>query len=163
MRRRDFIKVIGSGAVAWPLLARAQQAGKTYQVGFLRVGQPPKSFVENFERGLREQGLIEGQNIAIEWGLASSAAQLPDALAKLIRLKVDVLLASGTSAVLLTRGHVAKINYCHCDHFRARHLVLSNRRLGASDSRRRSRQRPELGSNRKLPCRRHGWVQPNAQ
>jgi putative ABC transport system substrate-binding protein len=109
MRRRDFIKVIGSGAVAWPLVARAQQAGKTHRVGFLRVGEPPKSFVENFRRGLHEQGLIEGQNIAIEWGLASSAAQLPDALAKLIRLKVDVLLASGTSAVLLTREGVGTI------------------------------------------------------
>jgi putative ABC transport system substrate-binding protein len=109
MRRRDVIKVIGSGAVAWPLVARAQQAGKTHRIGFLRVGQPPKSFVENFRRGLREQGLIEGQSIAIEWGLASSAAQLPDALAKLIRLKVDVLLASGTSAVLLTREGVGTI------------------------------------------------------
>ncbi len=51
---------------------------------------------------MREQGLIESQNIVIEWGLAPSVAKLPDTLAELIRLKVDVLLASGTSSVLLT-------------------------------------------------------------
>ncbi len=102
MKRRDFLALLG-GATGWPLRAHAQQAGKIYRIGFLRVGQPPKSFVEGFRRGLREQGLIEGRNVVIEWGLASKVAQLPDALAELIRLKVDVLLASGTSSVLLTR------------------------------------------------------------
>ena len=88
--------------------ARSRRA-RLIEFGFLRAGQPPKSFVEGFRRGLREQGLIEGQNIAIEWGLAPRAAQLPDALAKLIRLKVDVLVASGTSAVLLTRDAAGTI------------------------------------------------------
>jgi putative ABC transport system substrate-binding protein len=113
MKRREFITLLGGavawpaallgGAVGWPLCAQAQQEGRTHRVGFLRVGQPPKSFIEGFQRGLREQGLIEGQNIAIEWGLASSVAKLPDMLAELIRHKVDVLLASGTSSVLLTK------------------------------------------------------------
>ena len=40
----------------------------------------------------------------IEWGLAESEAQLSDALARLMRLNVDVLVASGTSSVLLTRN-----------------------------------------------------------
>ena len=102
MKRRDFLALLG-GAAGWPFGARAQQAGKTHRVGLLRVGQPPKSFIEGFRRGLREQGLIEGQNVVIEWGLAPSVAKLRDALAELIRLKVDVLLASGTSSVLLTR------------------------------------------------------------
>ena len=102
MRRRVFLTLLG-GAVGWPFGAHAQQAGKTHRIGFLRVGQPPKSFIEGFRRGLREHGLIEGQNIVIEWGLARSVANLPDSLAELIRLKVDVLLASGTSSVLLTR------------------------------------------------------------
>ena len=97
------------GAAGWSLGAQAQQAGKTHRIGFLRVGQPPKSFIEGFRQGLREQGLIEGQNIVIEWGLAQSVAQLPDALAELIRLKVDVLLASGTSSVLLTRDAAGTI------------------------------------------------------
>jgi putative ABC transport system substrate-binding protein len=58
---------------------------------------------------LREQGLIEGQNVVIEWGLAPSVSKLRDALAELIRLKVDVLLASGTSSVLLTRDAAGTI------------------------------------------------------
>jgi putative ABC transport system substrate-binding protein len=46
---------------------------------------------------------MQEQGVLIEWGLAESAAGLRDALAELMRLKVDVLLASGTSAVLLAR------------------------------------------------------------
>ena len=99
MERRRFITLVCSTA-AWPLAAQAQQAAN---IGFLRVGQPPRDFMEGFRQGLREQGLIEGQNVAIDWGLAPSLTQLSDALAELIRHKVDVLVASGTSAVLLTR------------------------------------------------------------
>jgi putative ABC transport system substrate-binding protein len=108
MKRRDFLALLG-GAASWSLAAQAQQAGRTHRIGFLRVEQPPKSFVEGFRRGLREHGLIEGQNIAIEWGLAQSVAKLPGALAELIRLKVDVLVASGTSSVLLTRDAAGTI------------------------------------------------------
>ena len=108
MRRREFISFVG-GSTVWPLAARAQQPGKTHRVGFLRAGEPPQSFVEGFRRGLREQGLIEGQDIIIEWGLAPSVVKLPNALADLIRLKVDVLLASGTSSVLLTRDLAGRI------------------------------------------------------
>jgi putative ABC transport system substrate-binding protein len=103
MKRRRFLALLG-GAAGWPLGALAQHAGKTHRVGFLRVGQPPQSFVQGFLQGLREQGLIEGQNIVIEWGLAQSVAQLNDALAELIHRKADVLVASGTSSVLLTRS-----------------------------------------------------------
>jgi putative tryptophan/tyrosine transport system substrate-binding protein len=106
LERRQFITLV-VGAAAWPLGVQAQQ--KTHRVGFLRAGQPPKSFIEGFRRGLREQGLIEGRNIVIEWGVAPSAAKLPDALAELIRLKVDVLLASGTSSVLLANDAAGTI------------------------------------------------------
>jgi putative tryptophan/tyrosine transport system substrate-binding protein len=108
MKRRQFITLVGAAA-AWPLTAQAQQTMKVHRIGFLRVGQPPKSFIEGFRHGLREQGLSEGQNIVIEWGLARSVEQLPDALAELIRTKVDVLMASGTSSVLLTRHAAAAI------------------------------------------------------
>jgi len=109
MRRRDFLGVLGGATAAWPLAALAQQSGKPHRVGFLRAGEPPRSFVEGFRRGLREQGLIEGRNITIEWGLAPNGVKLTNALAELIRLKVDVLLASGTSSVLLTRDSAGKI------------------------------------------------------
>ena len=103
MTRREFILLVG-GAAAWPFAVQAQQASRSHRIGFLRVGPPPKRFIEGFRNGLREQKLIEGQNVVIAWGLAESVAQLPDALAELVRLKVDVLVASGTSSVLLTRA-----------------------------------------------------------
>ena len=55
--------------------------------------------------------------------------------------------------------HVATTN-CRCGRFRPRHLILSNRRFGASDP---CRRRPKLGSNRKLPRRSLDCIRPNAQ
>jgi putative ABC transport system substrate-binding protein len=107
--RRELIILLGCSMIARPIAARAQDAAKVRRIGFLRVGPPPKSFIDGFRQGLREQGFIEGQNIIIEWGVAPSVAQLPDALAELIRLKVEVLVASGTSSVLLTRDAAGTI------------------------------------------------------
>lgn len=84
----------------WPCCVHAQRVKR---IGFLRVGPPPEQFIASFRRGLREHGLIEGQNVLIEWGIAGSVARLPDVLSELMRLTVDVLVASGTSSVLLTR------------------------------------------------------------
>jgi putative ABC transport system substrate-binding protein len=102
MERRTFLAMVsGSFLAAPPSAGWAQQVRR---IGFLRVGPPPQQFIAGLHQGLREQGLTDGQNVVIEWGLAGSVAQLPDALAGLMRLKVDVLVASGTSAVLLTRN-----------------------------------------------------------
>lgn len=102
MNRRTFLGALTLGALAMPPSAGWAQQVK--RIGFLRVGPPPQQFIAGFRQGLREQGLTEGQNVVIEWGLAGSVAQLPDALAGLMRLNVDVLVASGTSSVLLTRN-----------------------------------------------------------
>ena len=98
MRRREFIAVLGSMA-AWPLASHAQQSGRVYRIGFLRNGSPPRTFIKGFQQGLRELGYIEGQNIRIEYGLADSAAQLPTVAAELVRLNVDLIIASGTPPV----------------------------------------------------------------
>lgn len=83
----------------WPLAVGAQQS-KVHRIGILRVGPPPSSFIEPFRKGLRELGYVEGRNIIIEFGLAQSAAQLPDFAAELVRRKVDLLMASGTPSVI---------------------------------------------------------------
>jgi len=85
-------------------LAAAQPAGKVHRIGILRVGPPPPSFIEPFRQGLRELGYVEGQNIAFEFGLARDVKQIPDVAAGLVRLKVDVLVASGTPSVLPARN-----------------------------------------------------------
>ena len=102
MRRREFITLLG-GAAAWPLNARAQQGGRVHRVGLLRVGAPPPSFIEPLRRALSELGHVEGSNLVFDFGIAERVDQLPSLVADLIRRKADVILASGTPAVLPAR------------------------------------------------------------
>src|SRR5215467_13254476 len=100
MRRRAFLSLIG-GAAAWPLAARAQQAGPPSRIGLLWPGDaPPVSpRMESFRQGLRALGFVDGQNIAIELRYAQRGPQqLPELAAELISLKVDVILAPGDFA-----------------------------------------------------------------
>jgi len=97
--RRAFIGSVAGGLSAAPLAAGAQQGAKVPRIGFLRAGPPPKSWVEGFQQGLRDLGYVEGQNIVTEYRFTDgSTGQLPDLAGELLRLKVDVILASGTAA-----------------------------------------------------------------
>ena len=104
MRRREFITLLGGAAAAWPLVARAQQAGKVNRIGFLRVGAPPPSFIEPLKKALKELGYVEGKNIIFDYALAKRVAELPELAADLVRRKVDVVVASGTPAVVPARN-----------------------------------------------------------
>jgi putative ABC transport system substrate-binding protein len=103
MRRRDFITMVAVAAASSPLAARAQQAGKVDRIGILRIGPPPPSFIEPLRKGLNDLGRVEGKNIILEYGIAERVEQLPGLAADLIRRKLDVLVASGTPAVLPAR------------------------------------------------------------
>jgi putative ABC transport system substrate-binding protein len=69
IQRRDFITLIGGAAAAWPLAARAQQAGKVHRIGFLGSATAAGSAkaVESLREGLPEYGYVEGTNIIIEF------------------------------------------------------------------------------------------------
>jgi putative ABC transport system substrate-binding protein len=64
MKRREFITLVG-GALAWPLVARAQQAKRIARIGLFLP--PPRNLeVEAFLSGLRDLGWVEGDNIHVE-------------------------------------------------------------------------------------------------
>jgi len=97
MRRREFIRLFSSTAVAWPLAARAQQTAKVPRIGYLSPGSPPAS--PAFWQGMRDLGYVEDKNIFVEYRWAEGEpARLPDLAAELIRLNVDVIFALGPAA-----------------------------------------------------------------
>jgi putative ABC transport system substrate-binding protein len=98
MRRRAFITLLGGAAAAWPLVARAQQAGKVYRIGFLANDPtiPSTAAGQVFTEGLRENGFVEGQNIIIERRFMSGGVERAvESAAELVRLNVDVIVTSG--------------------------------------------------------------------
>jgi putative ABC transport system substrate-binding protein len=109
MRRREFIALLCGTAAAWPLVVRAQQAGKVNRIGFLRVGAPPPSFIVPLQMALKNLGYVEGKNFIFDFGLAQRVVELPGLAADLVRRKVDVLVASGTPAVIPARNATSTI------------------------------------------------------
>jgi putative ABC transport system substrate-binding protein len=100
MRRRDFIKVITGSAAAWPLAASAQQTAMPV-VGFFNPGNASVQtyLVEGFRRGLAEAGYSEGRNVAVEYRWADGHYdRLPEIAADLVRRRVEVIVAGGSSA-----------------------------------------------------------------
>jgi putative ABC transport system substrate-binding protein len=100
MDRRRFLLTALAGVLAAPLDADAQQAGKVWRIGFLRVGKPPNAWIDGFLEGLRERNYVEGRNFVMEYGLARDAGQIPAMAEELVRHRVDVLVASGTPSVM---------------------------------------------------------------
>jgi ABC-type uncharacterized transport system substrate-binding protein len=104
MPRRAFMAVIAGGLLAAPLAAQAQPAGKVYRIGFLRAGQPPESYLDGFQQGLRERGYVYGQNVVVEFRATDGSVDpLPQLTEELLRLKVDVFLASAAPAAVAVR------------------------------------------------------------
>lgn len=93
MRRREFITLLGSTVVVWPLAARAQQATIPV-VGVLYAGVPETTTgqMEIFRKGLAETGFVEGRNVAFEYRYArSDFGRLPELAAELVRHGVAVI------------------------------------------------------------------------
>ena len=94
MRRREFITLLGGAAAAWPVVARAQQP-KVARIGALYIGlADAKLFKNELREGLRELGYVEEKNIAFEFRSAEGKLdRLPEPVAELVQLKVDVIVA----------------------------------------------------------------------
>jgi putative ABC transport system substrate-binding protein len=97
MRRRQFITLIGGGAVAWPLVARGQQPTMPV-IGYLssRSAESDAAMLVAVRRGLNETGYVEGRNLAIEYRFADALYdRLPALLTELTRRQVAVILFGG--------------------------------------------------------------------
>jgi ABC-type uncharacterized transport system substrate-binding protein len=104
VRRREFITLVGSVSLAWPLVARAQQPERTYRIGTLSPGRselpdPTVNMLNTFLQGLHELGYTEGENLIIERQYANgSLDELRELAAELVRRKPDIIVAFSTTA-----------------------------------------------------------------
>jgi putative ABC transport system substrate-binding protein len=101
MRRREFIAGLG-GAVAWPLVAHAQQAALPV-VGYVSLSNAADALVMvAFRKGLSEAGYVEGQNVSVEYHwLDGQFDRLPALLAEVVRRRVAVIATPGSNAASL--------------------------------------------------------------
>jgi putative ABC transport system substrate-binding protein len=100
--RRRLLVALGAGALVAPMCSFAQQPRKIWRVGFLALRHV--NFVDTdyyynpFRQGMRELGYVDGKNLVIEWRSAEGKSERLLGLAtELVNLKVDVIVAAGTT------------------------------------------------------------------
>jgi len=115
MRRREFIRLLGGAAAAWPLGARAQQETKIPQIGVLSLGRGDKSdasltTLDAFVPALRELGYTEGQNIAFDRKFADGDVNKLSRLAReLVDSRVDAIVVLATPAARAVKQATSSI------------------------------------------------------
>jgi putative tryptophan/tyrosine transport system substrate-binding protein len=111
MKRRELITLLGGMAVAWPLVARAQQNKGPVRLGFLPLGSPSnpydRSLVEAFQQGLRRVGLIENRDIILDVVWTSDDAD--QSVSEVLRRGADVLIPCGSSASVAAKRQTSTI------------------------------------------------------
>jgi ABC-type uncharacterized transport system substrate-binding protein len=106
VRRRDFISTLGGMVVAWPLTAHAQQPAKLRVIGLLgsNTAASQNQWTIAFVQRLSERGWIEGRDVKIEYRWAEGRDErYAEIAAEFVRLKVDVIVTSGTVPVIVAK------------------------------------------------------------
>jgi len=112
MRRREFITLIGSAAVGWPLAARAQQGGRPPLIGLIgpRSETLDRPLIATFVQRLGELGWVEGRTIVIDYRSAEGAFERAGEIAaEFVRRKVDIIVTGGDAQVLAAKRATAVI------------------------------------------------------
>jgi putative tryptophan/tyrosine transport system substrate-binding protein len=109
VRRREFIAGLG-GAVAWPVVARGQQATSP-KVGYVFVGQRGTDVSgAGLRQGLADRGYQVGKNLVLEERYANGdSGKIPALVSELLANKVDVLVTVGTFASLAARRATSRV------------------------------------------------------
>src|SRR5262249_20777518 len=112
MKRREFITLFGGVAAAWPVTARAQQAGMPV-IGVLGAPSPAPyaRYVAAVHQGLKKSGYNEGQNVAIEYRWAEGHYdRLPALAAELVNRHAAVIVPiGGTPAVVAAKAATSTV------------------------------------------------------
>src|SRR5262245_46448905 len=112
MKKRITLWLLAFLFLANVSLADAQQTGKVARIGFLDNSTASGSavLVDAFRQELSKLGWIEGRNITIEYRFAEQTPErLPELAADLVRLKVDLIVASATAPALAARNATTTI------------------------------------------------------
>jgi ABC-type uncharacterized transport system substrate-binding protein len=111
MGTRAIIVLLVGLALTSVHLADAQQQVKVHKIGWLSLGSAASANIGSFLREFRKLGYVEGENIAIEYRFADGELErLPDLVAELVRLRVEVIVAAGgTPAILAAKNATSAI------------------------------------------------------
>ena len=99
MNKKFVVFLLATAVLVSVHVAEAQQPKKVPRIGYLTARAKPSGSEEAFQQGLRDLGYVEGQNIIVEYRFADGTDRLPEMAAELVRLKVDVFVASATPAI----------------------------------------------------------------
>ena len=112
MARKAIVVLLVGLMLAFIRLADAQQPGKFHRIGILAPDTAAlfSNNADALRQGLRELGYVEGQNLGIEYRYAEGDLNwLPVLATELVRLKVNVIVASSSAAVSAARDATKEI------------------------------------------------------